>query len=227
MKKRLMALLIFILCILQATTVFAKGNNSYSGNDSSGNSYSGSTSGSAYSGYDAGSGGDYYGSYSGTTVEIHSHGGGGWGGGGGSDGGGGGGGGPVCTDYTETIDAPDFEISKVVPLVVKNSYRALVCVNVHNKGTKEATTKVAVQIGSETIAMSDVKVPAGNHALSYGYYTPKAVGKYDIKVTLNSTHPTAVAPHMTSCNSCRGCDYSYEEGAEYSYSDNEWKRTDR
>ena len=220
MKKRnILSIVIILTLLMLPANVYAGKGGGESSYSSPSSSYSGGSSGSAYGGYTAGSGGDYYGSAGGTTVEIHSHG----DGGGGSGDGGGGGGGPVCTNYTETIYAPDYKIAEVFPLVTKKDQRALVSVNIENIGTKEGNAKVSMKIGSQIITMTDVFLPAnGNHALSFGYYTPTASGEPEISITVNPDHPEAVAPRTTTCNTCGGCDYTYVEGAEYDYANNTW-----
>lgn len=252
--KRWKTLLIIVLlvCLVVPTIVNAEWHSLGSGSSGGSSSSSGDSGGSS-SGYSSSSGGswsnwsssvsastsDYtswrssggsgeyswVGSYEGGgTYEVHINNGGGgdsYGGGGGSWGGGG----PVCTDYTETIDAPDFEISKVVPLVIKQSQKALIAVNIHNIGRLEGTTDVTVSIGTEKVTMSNVRVPAGNHALSFGYYTAKMAVNQPITVTVNPSHPAQAAPYTTTCNTCGGCGYTYQQGAEYSYSNNSWTGT--
>ena len=140
---------------------------------------------------------------------------------------GGGGDEPECYDYTEEIYAPDYTITQVVPLVIKQHQQALIAVNILNKGRLTGTTDVVVTIGTQKVTMSNVTIPAGNHALSFGYFTSKTTGTPKVSVTVNPSHPSQEAPYTTTCNTCGGCGYTYQEGAEYSYSDNEWKRTDR
>ncbi|MDO5111370.1 MAG: hypothetical protein Q4E65_03595 [Clostridia bacterium] len=138
---------------------------------------------------------------------------------------------PPCEDYTATIPAPDFAIEDVVPLVVYKDQRILIGVNIVNHGLLRHKTSVTVTVGAETLTMNNIDVPAnGNHALSFGYFTPRTTGTPAVKVVVNPNHPASEAPRSITCNTCRTCDTSISNNGayspqEYSYADNTWTGT--